>query len=61
MLMPHNRPQHVVCKNTHDLLDNGLTRSHPFHHSVFATQIFFHWHFVRTSMFVPYRLMRLLR
>lgn len=25
LMMPHDRLQHVVCKNTHDLLDNGLT------------------------------------
>ena len=34
LVMPHDRPQHFVCKNTHDLLDYGLIRSCPFLHSV---------------------------
>ena len=41
-MMPHDHPQHFVCKNTHDLLDIGLTRSGPLLGSPFDNQISSH-------------------
>ncbi len=37
LVMPHDHPQHFVCKNTHDLLDIDLTRYGPLLGSLFAS------------------------